>query len=44
VQFSTSSPLTLPGNGDMRLLGFRIHGIQIEVHDGHATVTVPGGG
>ena len=44
VQFSTSSPLTLAGNGDMRLLGFRIHGIQIEVHNGPATATVPGGG
>jgi hypothetical protein len=44
VQFSTSSPLTRPGNGDTRLLGFRIQGIQIEVHDGPATAIVPGGG
>ncbi len=42
VQFSTSSPLTLAGNGDTRLLGFRLHGIQIEVHDGSAAATAPG--
>jgi hypothetical protein len=41
VQFSTSSPLTLAGNGDTRLLGFRIDGIQIEVHDGPAAATAP---
>jgi len=33
VQFSSPSPLTLAGNGDTRQLGFRIHGIQIEVHE-----------
>jgi hypothetical protein len=42
VQFSTPSPLTQPGNGDMRLLGFRIHGVRIEVHDG--SPAAPGGG
>jgi hypothetical protein len=42
VQFSTSSPLRDAGNGDTRLLGFRIYGIQIEVHDGSAATHAGG--
>lgn len=38
VQFSTSSPLAVPGNHDTRLLGFSIHGVRIEVQGGLATV------
>lgn len=31
MEFRTSTPLTAPGGGDTRLLGFRIFGIEIEV-------------
>ena len=33
VEFRTSSPLSLAGNGDTRPLGFRIHGVLIDALD-----------
>jgi hypothetical protein len=31
LEIRTSTPLTSPGGGDTRLLGFRIFGVEIDV-------------